>query len=175
CVKSGNKGVFVIGVLMNLEFFRSETKEYPKHIGEGLLSYLMVFNDFLNDFKSIFFDHNTGTVSAYTQDINQHTHTIGWADTPLMSLYQHSLKEKIQLAAVMSNIEGVRQSRPTPNPNAMELSAFQKAPINRLSNAKHARWVQLNLCFHCSQVGHISHRCLNGGGNQLSWRQPQGQ
>ncbi|KNZ48278.1 uncharacterized protein VP01_577g4 [Puccinia sorghi] len=44
-------------------------------------------------------------LKPYTQDFNQHTRTIGWADTPLMSLYQHSLKENIQLAMVMSNIE----------------------------------------------------------------------
>ncbi|KNZ49411.1 uncharacterized protein VP01_5026g1, partial [Puccinia sorghi] len=67
--------------------------------------------------RSSFFDHNhrhrakvalrnlrkTGTELAYTQDLNQHTHTVGWADTPLMSLYQHGLKENIQL--VMSNVD----------------------------------------------------------------------
>ncbi|KNZ58217.1 uncharacterized protein VP01_1974g7 [Puccinia sorghi] len=42
-------------------------------------------------------------MSAYTQDFNQHAHTVGWADTPLMSLYQHIFKENIQLAMVMSN------------------------------------------------------------------------
>ncbi|KNZ45502.1 uncharacterized protein VP01_8055g1, partial [Puccinia sorghi] len=46
----------------------------------------------------------TGTVSAYMQDFNQHARTVGWADTPLMSLCQHGLKENIQLAVVMSNI-----------------------------------------------------------------------
>ncbi|KNZ45324.1 uncharacterized protein VP01_8256g1, partial [Puccinia sorghi] len=79
----------------------------------------VVFNNFLNDFRSSFFDHNrrnhaevalqnlrqTGTVSAYTQNINQHTRTVGWADSLLMSLYPHSLKENIQLAVVMSKIE----------------------------------------------------------------------
>ncbi|KNZ46309.1 uncharacterized protein VP01_7375g1 [Puccinia sorghi] len=79
----------------------------------------VVFDDFLNNLRSSFFDHNrqhrakvalrnlhqTGTVSAYTQDFNQHTFTVVWADTQLMSLYQHSLKKNIQLAAVMSNID----------------------------------------------------------------------
>ncbi|KNZ46974.1 uncharacterized protein VP01_6786g1, partial [Puccinia sorghi] len=50
----------------------------------------VVFNDFLKNFRSSFFDHNrqhcaktalrnlrqTGTVSAYTQDFNQHTRTM---------------------------------------------------------------------------------------------------
>ncbi|KNZ46597.1 uncharacterized protein VP01_713g8 [Puccinia sorghi] len=68
------------------------------------------------------------------QDFNQHTHTMGWADTLLMSLYKHSIKEKIHLAMVISNIEfdsfrsmqvmvlkvcqtieGIRQDLPTPN------------------------------------------------------------
>ncbi|KNZ49873.1 uncharacterized protein VP01_4730g2, partial [Puccinia sorghi] len=79
----------------------------------------VVFNDLLNDLKYSFFDHNhwhcakvalrnlhqTGTVLAYMQDLNQHARTIGWADNPLMSLYQNGLKEKIQLAVVMTNIE----------------------------------------------------------------------
>ncbi|KNZ60113.1 uncharacterized protein VP01_1609g7 [Puccinia sorghi] len=37
-------------------------------------------------------------------DLNQHTCTVGWADTPLMSLYQHGLKENIQHTMVMSNV-----------------------------------------------------------------------
>ncbi|KNZ47051.1 uncharacterized protein VP01_6713g1 [Puccinia sorghi] len=121
----------------------------------------------------------TGTVLATLTSTNQHARTMGLADTPLMSLYQHSLKKNIQLAVVMSNIERVRQlmgiqqgqpahnpvpststSTPTPNPNAMDLSAFQKAPSNRLSDAERARWVQQSLCFCCGQAGHMS--CLNG-------------
>ncbi|KNZ60945.1 uncharacterized protein VP01_14798g1, partial [Puccinia sorghi] len=79
----------------------------------------VVFNDFLNNFRSSFSDQNcrhcaevalwnlrqTGTVLAYTQDFNQHARTMGWADTPLMSLYQHGLKKNIQLVVVMRNIE----------------------------------------------------------------------
>ncbi|KNZ60391.1 uncharacterized protein VP01_1560g4, partial [Puccinia sorghi] len=30
---------------------------------------------------------------------------MGWAHTPLMSLYQNGLKENIQLAVVMRNVE----------------------------------------------------------------------
>ncbi|KNZ55107.1 uncharacterized protein VP01_2765g1, partial [Puccinia sorghi] len=131
-------------------------------------------------------------------DLNQYTHTVGWADTPLMRLCQHGLKENIQHIMVMSNVERVRKlkefnkatkppivhststSTPAPNPNAMDLSAFQKAPGNRLSNAKQACWVQRNLCFCCGQAGHISCGCLNGalqtsGGNQSSLHQPKRQ
>ncbi|KNZ64537.1 uncharacterized protein VP01_10183g1, partial [Puccinia sorghi] len=79
----------------------------------------VVFSKFIEDFKSSFFDHNrchhaevalqnllqSGTVSTDTQDLNSHARTVGWADAPLMSLYQHGLKENIQLAVVMSNIQ----------------------------------------------------------------------
>ncbi|KNZ61102.1 uncharacterized protein VP01_14519g1, partial [Puccinia sorghi] len=72
----------------------------------------VAFNKFLDNFESSFFDHNhqhcaevslhslhrTGTVSAYTQEFNSHTGTVGWADTPLMSLYQNGLKENTQLS-----------------------------------------------------------------------------
>ncbi|KNZ53219.1 uncharacterized protein VP01_3300g2 [Puccinia sorghi] len=65
----------------------------------------VVFSEFIDDFKSSFFDHNcrhraevalqnlgqNGTVSTYTQDFNLHTRTVRWADA-LMSLYQHGLK-----------------------------------------------------------------------------------
>ncbi|KNZ63428.1 uncharacterized protein VP01_11451g1, partial [Puccinia sorghi] len=47
----------------------------------------------------------TGTVSDYTQEFNQHTRTFGWANTPLMSLYQHCLRENIHLAVVMRKTE----------------------------------------------------------------------
>ncbi|KNZ59241.1 uncharacterized protein VP01_1777g3, partial [Puccinia sorghi] len=49
----------------------------------------VAFDEFLDDFRP-----------AYTQEFNSHACTVGWADTPLMSL-----KENIQLAVVMSNIE----------------------------------------------------------------------
>ncbi|KNZ50984.1 uncharacterized protein VP01_4144g1, partial [Puccinia sorghi] len=97
----------------------------------------------------------TGTVSAYMQEFNSHPCTVGWANTPLMNLYQHKLKERIELAVVMSNIqftslrtmqamalkaghkiEGIwngqlapiptRTSDPTTYPNAMDLLAFQR-------------------------------------------------
>ncbi|KNZ46550.1 uncharacterized protein VP01_7176g1, partial [Puccinia sorghi] len=123
----------------------------------------------------------------HTQDFNQHAHTMGWADTPLMSLYQHGLKEKIQLAVVMSNIEfySLRSMK------AMALKAGQtieviqqdhpatlspvpvpKAPSNQLSGAKQSRQVQQNLCFFGCQVGHISSGCLNGVGNPKTAYKP---
>lgn len=167
----------------------------------------VVFSEFIDDFQSSFFDHNrrhhaevalrnlrqTGTVASYTQDFNLHARTVGWPDGPLMSLYQNGLKENIQLAVVMSNIEftsllamqamamkagqtieGIRHGRPTitpipststsaPDPNAMDLSALQRTPNNRLSDAERARRAELNLCFRCGQAGHVSRGCLNGG------------
>ncbi|KNZ52515.1 uncharacterized protein VP01_3548g3 [Puccinia sorghi] len=152
----------------------------------------VVFEKFLDDFRFSFFDQNhqhhaevalqslrqTGTVLAYTQEFNSHAPTVGWADTPLMSLCQHGLKENVQLTVVMSNIEftslqtmqamalkagqtigGIQNGRPTPiplasssapttNPNAMDLSAFQRGgPHNQLSNAEH--------------TGNVSHGCSN--------------
>ncbi|KNZ43769.1 uncharacterized protein VP01_9884g1 [Puccinia sorghi] len=86
---------------------------------------------------------------------SNHTLAVGWANTPLMSLYRHVLKENVQLAVVMSNIkftslqtmqamaqkagqtfEGIQNGQPThippasssapnTNPNAMDLPAFQ--------------------------------------------------
>ena len=130
----------------------------------------VTFAEFIDDFKASFFDHNrkhrsevalrnlrqTGTVSAYTQEFNMHARTVGWVDTPLMSLYQQGLKEAIQLAVVMSNIEfaslnamqamalkagqtikGIWTGRPAlpamssaaaPDPAAMDLSALQHHP-----------------------------------------------
>ncbi|KNZ47872.1 uncharacterized protein VP01_6078g1, partial [Puccinia sorghi] len=154
----------------------------------------VVFYDFLNNFRSSFFDQNrqqhaevalrnlcqTGTMLAYTQDFNQHTCTMGWADAPLMSLYQHGLKENIQLAMFMRNIDlnslrnstrplcpppipSTSTSTPTPDPNVMELSEFQKAPKKQISDAERACWVQRNLCFCWGQASQISCRCLNKG------------
>ncbi|KNZ63342.1 uncharacterized protein VP01_11577g1, partial [Puccinia sorghi] len=105
----------VFAVLFMKDYAATWSQPYLDKVFNGET---VVLNEFLNDFKSSFFDHNhrhcaevalqnlhhSGTVSAYTQDFNQHTHTMGWANTPLMSLYQHSLKENIQLAVVMSNI-----------------------------------------------------------------------
>ncbi|KNZ52119.1 uncharacterized protein VP01_3687g2 [Puccinia sorghi] len=129
--------------------------------------------------------HQTGIMSTYMQDFNQHAGTVGWGDTPLMSLYQHSLKENIQIAVVMSNVEfdsltvnasdGPEGVPAALKPNVMDLSALQMAPSNQLSNTKRARRVQKNLCFHCGQAGHISPRCLNGGRNKLSQHLPQRQ
>ncbi|KNZ58661.1 uncharacterized protein VP01_1883g2 [Puccinia sorghi] len=44
----------------------------------------------------------------------------------------------------------------------MDLSAFQRNPNNRLSDAERARRAELNLCFRCGQAGHVSRGCLNG-------------
>ncbi|KNZ44700.1 uncharacterized protein VP01_8917g1 [Puccinia sorghi] len=128
----------------------------------------VVFDEFLDDFSSIFLHQNhqhyaevslqslrqTRTVSAYTQEFKSNARTVGWANTPLMSLYQHGLKENVQLALVMRNIEftslqtmqamalkagqkieGIQNGRATPippasssaptnDPNSMELSSF---------------------------------------------------
>ncbi|KNZ47417.1 uncharacterized protein VP01_6405g1, partial [Puccinia sorghi] len=114
---------------------------------------------------------------------------LDWTD--LMSFYQNRLKENIQLAVVMSNIQfnflrsmqamalkvsqtikGIQIAHPAPNtstsisapnPKAMDLSTFQRGPSNQLSDTERGRWVQGNLCFRCGQEGHISRGCLNGG------------
>ncbi|KNZ44775.1 uncharacterized protein VP01_883g2, partial [Puccinia sorghi] len=88
------------------------------------------WTDFLKDLEASFFDHNrrksakmalrkilqTGTVSNYTQDFNQHARAAGWPDAPLMSLYQNRLKENIQLAMVMSNVQFDSLRHPTSPP-----------------------------------------------------------
>ncbi|KNZ59113.1 uncharacterized protein VP01_17g15 [Puccinia sorghi] len=193
-----NASKVVFAVLFMKDYAATWSQPYLDKVFNGKL---VVCNDFLDDFKSRFFDHNhqhraklalqnlhqTGIVLSYTQDFN--SRTVGGADTLLMSLYQHSLKDKIQLAMVMSNvefdslqsmqvmalkagqtIEGIQQGCTTPSttsisapgPNAMELFAFQKAPRNQLSNTEQTCWVQRNLCFRCGQAGHISRGFLNG-------------
>ncbi|KNZ63076.1 uncharacterized protein VP01_11917g1, partial [Puccinia sorghi] len=147
----------------------------------------VAFNEFLDKFKSSFFDNRQNCA----EDFNSHACTVGWAETPLMSLYQHRVKGNIQLAMVMSNIqftslwkmqvmalkagqtiEGIRNgqtapipptssSAPTTDPNAIDLLAFQHGH-NQLPDTKQASQVQLNLCFHCGQAGHVSCRCSNG-------------
>jgi hypothetical protein len=130
--------------------------------------------EFLNDFKASFFDLNrkhqvevalqsicqTSTVVAYTQAFNMHACALKWSKSTLMILYQQGLKEKVQLAFVMSNvaftrlpamkemalqagntIEAIRSSHPNPisgststpapNPTAMDLLAFQDNSDNR--------------------------------------------
>lgn len=128
----------------------------------------------------------TGTVTAYTQTFNTHARLIGWPDEPLKTLYQQGLKEQVRLSVIVSNIEfeslqamqamalkignaleGVRSAppplssvttpAPAPDPNAMDLSAFQQT--NRLSDAERTRRFQLQLCFRCGQPGHRSREC----------------
>ncbi|KNZ62336.1 uncharacterized protein VP01_1283g10 [Puccinia sorghi] len=104
----------------------------------------VVFDEFLDEFRCSFFDHNrqhnaevalqslcqSGTVSAYTQEFNLHARTVGWANTPQMSLYQHGLKENFQLSVVMSNIEFTSLR----NMQAMALKAGQK--IEGIQNSR---------------------------------------
>ncbi|KNZ45426.1 uncharacterized protein VP01_8127g1, partial [Puccinia sorghi] len=117
----------------------------------------VVFSEFIDDFKSSFFDHNRRHHTEVALKNLCQTGTV---------LYQHGLKENIQLAVVMSNIHRPApipsSNAPTTNPNAMDLSAFQRGPNNQLSDAKRACRAQLNLCFRCGQAGHISCGCSNG-------------
>ena len=204
-------------VAFALSFLTDYAATWAQPYLEALIGgHALVFQNFLNDFSASFYDHNrrqkaeialrglrqTGTVSAYTQTFNMHARTVGWADGPLMSLYQQGLKEKVQLAVVMSNIEfGTLQTmqalalragqtikgitnnfsvrpasstNPNPDPNAMDLSAFQQTSNRRnpLSDAERARRVQLNLCFRCGQEGHISRGCSNGRKEGRGRQQP---
>ncbi|KNZ50192.1 uncharacterized protein VP01_4552g2, partial [Puccinia sorghi] len=150
----------------------------------------VAFNKFLYDFKSSFFDHNCQHHAEPT--CRSSTHTLSRMDTPLIILYQHGLKENVQLAMVMSyiqftslrtvqpialkagqEIKGIWNGQPAPitpastsapttNPNAMELLAVQCVPHNQLTDAEQARRVQLNLCFHFGQAGNVSCGCSNG-------------
>ncbi|KNZ44741.1 uncharacterized protein VP01_887g11 [Puccinia sorghi] len=76
------------------------------------------------------YDRQIGTVLAYNQEFNSHACTVGCAGTPLMSLYQHGLKENVQLAVVIQftslwtmqamalksgqTIEGIQNVQPIP-------------------------------------------------------------
>ncbi|KNZ61095.1 uncharacterized protein VP01_14528g1, partial [Puccinia sorghi] len=87
----------------------------------------VVFNDFLNNFRwhcaakvALRSLHQTGTMLAYMQDFNQHTHTVGLADATLIGL------KNIQLAVVMRKIEWVRQ-----------LKEFNKTAVVFLNKSQH--------------------------------------
>ncbi|KNZ48951.1 uncharacterized protein VP01_5302g1, partial [Puccinia sorghi] len=158
----------------------------------------VVFLEFINDFKSSFFDHDhhhrtdvalrnlcqTSTVLAYTQDLNSHARTVGWADTPLMRLHWNGLKENIQLAVVMSNIkfdslwlvqamalkvvqtiEGIFQRPPCAPPTCLALcSTLRNDSLNPLSPTKALKIL--------SQAGHVSCGCLNGGQRPQGHQEP---
>ncbi|KNZ58745.1 uncharacterized protein VP01_186g8 [Puccinia sorghi] len=156
-------------VVFAVLFMRYYTETWSQPYLDKILKKLpVVFDEFLNNFRSSFFDQNcwhcakvalqnirqTVALLSYTQDFNQHTCTVGWANTPLISLYQHALKR----------VRKLKESNKTSPP--------PKAPNNRLSDAKQAHWVQWHLCFRCSQVGHISRRCLNGGQRPQECPQP---
>ncbi|KNZ51074.1 uncharacterized protein VP01_4102g1, partial [Puccinia sorghi] len=122
------------------------------HVKDSLSLYIYIRGPFLELPGKSKNKSDTGKVLAYTQKFNSHACTIGWANTPLMSLYQHALKENVQLAQARK-LKAFGMSNPpiSPNstsaPNAMELLAFQHGPHKRLSDAKQARQVQLNLCY----------------------------
>ncbi|KNZ63933.1 uncharacterized protein VP01_10831g1, partial [Puccinia sorghi] len=77
----------VFAVLFMKDYTANWSQPYLEKVFNGEP---VVFNDFLNDFRSSFVDHNrrhcakvalrnlcqTGTVSAYTQDFNQNTPTM---------------------------------------------------------------------------------------------------
>jgi hypothetical protein len=142
----------------------------------------VAFLKFLNDFKASFFDLNrkhqakvalqsirqTGTVAAYTQAFNMHACALEWSESTLMSLYQQGLKEKVQLAILMSNVafnrlpamqemalragntlEAIRSGHPNPipsgtsslapDPNMMDLLVFQDNSGNQLGQLTDAK------------------------------------
>ncbi|KNZ48473.1 uncharacterized protein VP01_5648g1, partial [Puccinia sorghi] len=70
-------------------------------------------------FKTSFFDHN---YHHHAEEFNSHACTFGWANTPLISIYQHRLKESIQLTMVMRKI----QFTSLQTMQAMALKAGQK-------------------------------------------------
>ncbi|KNZ60462.1 uncharacterized protein VP01_154g5 [Puccinia sorghi] len=108
-------------VVFTVLFMRDYAATWSQpHLDKVFHEVPVVFDEFLNDSRSRFFDHNcqhcaevalrnlfqTGTVSAYKQDFNQHTRTLGWAKNPLMSLYQHGFKENI-----LSDFQPVRAAQ----------------------------------------------------------------
>ncbi|KNZ62870.1 uncharacterized protein VP01_1213g7 [Puccinia sorghi] len=101
-----NASKVVFAFLFTKDYAATWSQPYLDKVFNGEL---VVFNNFLNNLRSSFFDHNrwyhvevalgnlcqTGTVSAYMQDFNQQTPTVGWTNTPLMSLYQHGVERKL--------------------------------------------------------------------------------
>ncbi|KNZ46559.1 uncharacterized protein VP01_7160g1, partial [Puccinia sorghi] len=137
-------------------------------------------------------------ITTANTDFNQHTRTVGWANTPLMS-QQHGLKENIQLAVVMSNIEfdslrsmqvmALKVVPPAP-PTLMQWTSPQKAPSNRVNPSGPAealfplrpggshipRMFERGLEAPRPPTALVFHPALRtSGGNKLSPRQPQHQ
>ncbi|KNZ47015.1 uncharacterized protein VP01_6756g1, partial [Puccinia sorghi] len=131
----------------------------------------VAFNKFLDNFKYSFFDPNRQhRAEAYTQEFNSHACTIGWANTPLMSLYQHGLKENFQLTVVMSNIqfnslqtmqamalkaghtiEGIKNGQTSPIPTTQKFTNYS-IPSPTLNTRQHHRKVARNLCLQLTQL-----------------------
>ncbi|KNZ60823.1 uncharacterized protein VP01_14960g1, partial [Puccinia sorghi] len=85
-------------------------------------------------------------------------HVATWSQPYLMEVFN---VEEVAFNKFLSHPPTI-SSAPTTDPNAMDLSAFQLGPHNQLSDADRTFWVQLNLCFHCGQAGHVSCGCSNG-------------
>ncbi|KNZ49062.1 uncharacterized protein VP01_5235g1, partial [Puccinia sorghi] len=143
------------------------------HIGLHAITYPERFPD---DSREVAFAISFMTDYAATWSQPYLTKILNREAVVFSDLYQHGLKEKIQLSVVMSNIHFTSlqemqemalkagQTLQCPNPNAMDLSAFQRGPHNPLSDAERAHRAHLNLRFCCGQAGHIS--CGTGTGSR---------
>ncbi|KNZ48258.1 uncharacterized protein VP01_5790g1 [Puccinia sorghi] len=91
------------GVTNRKKEYRTEARKVP-YLGKFFNGEPGVFNEFLNNLRSSFFDHNRRHRAKVALQNPARLELLGWADT-LMSLYQHGLKENIQLSIVMNNVE----------------------------------------------------------------------
>ncbi|OAV87604.1 hypothetical protein PTTG_29366 [Puccinia triticina 1-1 BBBD Race 1] len=117
----------------------------------------------------------TKLVAHYTHQFVLNAHNLGWEAGTLISQYQQGLKREVRLALVILRVQFTTldevtnlalpinnelsgldtsgaNSNATPDPNAMDLSAFCRQPV---SNEK-ARMMHKGLSFKCGQQGHIA-------------------
>ncbi|PLW10991.1 hypothetical protein PCANC_24205 [Puccinia coronata f. sp. avenae] len=176
----------------------------------------VVFLEFLNNFKASFFGlkpkdqakdslrsiRQTILVAAYTQAFNMHARHLGWSKPTLMSMFQQGLKEKVQLAVVMSNVDfatlpamqkmalqagntmkAIRSgqpnlipsiSTPAPDPNAMDFPAFQDNSGNRPGQLSNAEREHQTQLDLCFQYGQEGHvsRGCRHGRKRTAGNQP---
>jgi hypothetical protein len=119
----------------------------------------------------------TKTVAQYTHTFSVHAHDTGWEPRTLVSQYTQGLKKRICLSLVLAQtkfdtlaavtqlalkvnnkingtdaVQGTAAPTPTPDPNAMDVSAFH----SRMSDRKRKHMLRARLCFCCQAQGHLS-------------------
>ncbi|KNE92598.1 hypothetical protein PSTG_13984, partial [Puccinia striiformis f. sp. tritici PST-78] len=131
----------------------------------------------------------TKSVMEYTHEFNRFAHDSGWEAPTLISQYRQGLKREVRLAIVVSRLTfetltdinnlalqidnelngaadiSTSTSRPSPNPDAMDLSSMK----GQLSEAEKTRMMRAGQCFCCGVKGHLSRDCPDKKTDLKKW------